>query len=258
VAPNGELRIARAWCHPPPREGLEVSKIRSALTFSVLLVCVPLVSGQTTPPDPLGHRLRLSFFEYSGSTDGGPKVYFSRFKGILRDKLSVLVEELPKTGADFAYLRRLSLEPAGEGGFADRLSSERAVEEYWENSRSLLLFRGVLSSNKDQDFFAQSRIYLGELRGGLASSSVSVRLPIRSDEYPTTSDTHSLIVYYALARDAIRMGDESSHVIELLSRCQDKISDLKRQAKLPQNLVEIEAEIKRALTEARSPKGLKP
>ena len=54
-----------------------------------------------------------------------------------------------------------------------------------------------------------------------------MRLPIHCDEFPTTSDAHSLVVYYALAQDAMRMNDDRSRVIELLSNAQDKVRDLK-------------------------------
>ena len=131
------------------------------------------------------------------------------------------------------------------------LSSEAAVQQYWDQSRSLLLFRGVLSSDAHDNFFAQSRIYLGSLRGDPLHPSVAVRLPIHSDDFPTTSDTHSLIVYYALAKDAQRIGDDRAHIIELLSRAQDKISDLKKQSPLAPNLVGIEKDIKHCLLVAR-------
>lgn len=180
--------------------------------------------------DPLGHRLKLSFFDYAGSQQGEPKIYFGRFKGILRDKLTVLVEELPDARDHFDYLQRLSLEPPGEGGLEDRLTTEESLQNYWDQSRSLLLFRGTLFSDANGPYFAQSRVYLGDLHGRLPHASITLRLPVRADDFPTTSDTHSLIVYYALAQDAIRMGDDRSRVIELLSRAQDRIRDLKSQS----------------------------
>ena len=195
------------------------------LTGISLLAVVSTGSGQTTVADPLGHRLKLSFFEYAGSGDGARKIYFSRYKGILRDKLAVLVEELPDSKGGFSYLQRLSLEPAGEGGLADNLTSAQAAQDYWDQSSSLLLFRGILSSDTSQNYFAESRIYLGNLPRDHSRVSVRVRLPIRSEEYPTTSDTHSLIVYYALAKDAKRMGDDRSRVSNC-ERRQDKVREL--------------------------------
>src|SRR5277367_644352 len=91
-----------------------------ALATSVLLMSVSdTLAGGT---DPLGHRLTLTLFEYSGS-QGESKVYFSRFKGILKDKLETLVEELPSSGKRFDYMRALALEPQGEGGLPDGLTT---------------------------------------------------------------------------------------------------------------------------------------
>jgi len=197
--------------------------------------------------DPLGHRLKLSLFRYAGTEEGEPKIHFSRFKGILRDKLTVLVEELSGPGENFEYLRRLSLDPDGEGGLEDRLTTEDAVQNYWAQSRSLILFRGSLFSEDSKSYFAQSRLYLGDLSGDLPHASIAVRLPIQSDEFATTNDTHSLAVYYVLAQDAMRMHDYPSRVIELLSHAQDKVRDLKVHGALPPALVELEDAIERAL-----------
>ena len=64
--------------------------------------------------DPFGYRLTISLFRYYGANDGEPKIYFSRFKGILQDKLIVLAEEIDARQPDFDYIRGLRLVPDTE------------------------------------------------------------------------------------------------------------------------------------------------
>jgi hypothetical protein len=220
-----------------------------ALAMGVLLTADSASNAAST--DPLGHRLTLSLFEYSGS-QGESKVYFSRFKGILKDKLEVLVEELPASGKRFDYLRALALEPQGESGLRDGLTTEASVQDYWSRSHSLLLFRGVLSADNSGPYFAQSRVYMGDLRGGFAQPSISVRLPISVDEYPTTSDTHSLMVYYTLAQDAIRLGDDPANILDLLSRAQDKVRDLRHRSQLPPPIEQLSKALESAIADQRT------
>lgn len=198
--------------------------------------------------DPLGHRLKLSFFQYLGSKQGSESnVYFLQFKGILRDKLTILVEDLADGSDRFEYLKHLSLDPSGEGGLEDRLTTEAAQRNYWDQSHSLLLFRGTLSSQHGGQYFAQSQIYLGSLHGRFPHPSISLRLPIQVQELPDTNDTHSLIVYFALAEDAIRMHDEPSVIIELLSRAQDKVNDLRKAHALSPSILDLSRVIEQAI-----------
>ena len=223
---------------------------------AVLLLLVvnnqPDFSLAGTVKDPHGYRLKLSFFEYEGAAGEEPRIQLGRFKGILRDKVTVLVQELQSTPNRYLYLRALALIPIPAS--EDKLTSENDVQQYWEVSRSLLLFRGTLFSDA-AGYFAQSRLYWGDLRGGMSQPSISARLPIKSEEFLNTNDTHSLIVYFALAQDAIRMGDDPAAVIELLNRAQDKIRDLKSAGPLSPPLAELDRAVQKALKEQKGKGG---
>ena len=221
--------------------------------FAATMLLVPMCAAAPATPsagqtDPLGHRLKLAFFQHAGAEQGESQNQIGRFKGVLRDKLTVLVEELPARDAQFAYLQQLSLDPPGAGGYEDLLSTEEKLQTYWNQSRSLVLIRGTLFTEPNGSYVAQSRLYLGGLRGPLAQPSVAVKMPIRCDEVPTTSDAHSLIVYYALARDATRMNDEPARIIELLNHARDKARDLKARNALTPALAEVAAAIDSSLS----------
>jgi hypothetical protein len=207
--------------------------------------------GASVPADPLGNRLTVSVFRFAGSEEGEARTHFSRFKGMVRDKMTVLVEELP----EFGYLRGLKLEPPGNDGFEDTLTDEIAAQQYWRLSRSLILLRGSIVPETGNGYYAQSRLFLGDLRGSLPHPSVSVRLPISSEQFGNTNDAYSLAVYYALAMDAVRTGERPARVVMLLSRAEDKIRDLRR-GSVPGDVDAIQGAVERAISLEKTRSGL--
>jgi hypothetical protein len=224
----------------------------------VLTLLVGPVPGAAQGPGTaglLGPRLKISVFHYAGSDSGDAKTHFSRFKGILRDKVTVLVEEMAGGGPEFGYLGRLALEPSGDDGFPDNLSSDSAVRNYWDRSQSLILLRGIIMPENGKGYFAQSRMFLGDLQGRLARPSLSVKLPIADSQFGNTNDAHSLAIYYALATDAQREGARPAVVIALLSHAQDKIRDLRRRGPLSPETAELEKAVEQTIADL---KGRRP
>jgi hypothetical protein len=233
---------------------MKITSIIAASRFFILVLLLVVAAPQTGSGDgpsgeidPLGRRLKVSLFRYAGSEEGEPRLHFSRFRGILRDKITVLVEELTGASSKFGYLKDLTLEPPGNDGLPDKLGSEAAVQKYWAGSRSLILLRGSIVPEKDKSYSAQTRIFLGDLRGSMPHPSLAVRLPINEEQFANTSDSHSLTIYYALAMDAARLGNEPAHVMTLLSRAQDKIRDLSRRGSLPPAVIEVQRAVERAI-----------
>ena len=145
------------------------------------------------------------------------------------------------------------MEPNDKDAFDDTLNSEELVHSYWKKSHSLLLFRGTIFSNDGTNFFAKSRPYFGDLRGEYPHPSAVVQLPIEAEQIGMTNDTHSLIVLYVLAMDAIRTHDKPDQIIALLTKARDKINDLKRPGRLPlpPDIIKLEESISHALEEQK-------
>lgn len=227
------------------------------VSFLSLLLTVGAARGDSNDRaqgggDPLGPRLKISLFRYAGAEEGEARTHFSRFKGILRDKITVLVEESVGSWPKLTYLNSLSLEPGGDEGFEDKLSSEAAVQSYWAGSRSLILLRGSMFTDSQRNYTARTRLFFGELRGALPRPSLSLNLPINEDQFSNTNDSHSLAIYYALAMDAARLRYEPSHVINLLSRAQDKIHDLSNRGSISPAVMEIQQAVDKAIAAQKS------
>lgn len=197
--------------------------------------------------DPLRHKVTVSLFQYAGADEGEAKNHFSRFKGILRDKMTILVEELTAGTTRFDYLNLLSLAPPGNGALPDNLTNEAAARNYWTQSRSLLLLRGSIVPETGGTYFAQSRLYFGGLSGTLPAPSLSIRLPIDGEQFSNTNDAHSLALYYALAMDAARLEEPPASVLALLSKAEDKIRDLTRRHALTPEVLELQKAVERAV-----------
>lgn len=174
-----------------------------------------------------GPRRTIVLFDYSGAEQGEAKNQYSLFKGALRDKMTVWLEELADLRSGAPFLDDIRLHPQGSASLPDTLAGPRDVEEYWRRNRALELLRGGVLPG-DGSFSVQSRIYLGDLRGGLGSPSVAVSLPIAGSEFANASDSHSLVTYYALAMEAKRLGCPSGVVVGLLGRAREKAADLVR------------------------------
>lgn len=190
------------------------------LLLAPALACDPQAAGGAP-------RRTIVLFDYSGAEQGEAKNQYSLFKGALRDKMAVWFEELADLRRGAPFLDDLKLHPQGGSSLPDTLAGPRDVEEYWRRNQALELLRGgVLPRNGS--FSVQSRIYLGELKGGLASTSVSVGLPIVSSEFANASDSHSLVTYYALAMEAKRLHCPPGVVVGLLGKAREKATDLVR------------------------------
>ena len=194
---------------------------------SPLLACVLgllwLPASACDPQAAASARQTIVLFDYSGAEQGEAQNQYSSFKGALRDKATVWVDELADLSEVAPFLGDLGL----GGPFPDTLTRTSDVKEYWRRNQALELLRGSIFP-VDGSFSVMSRIYLGELSGGLGSTSVLVSLPISPNEFGNANDSHSLVTYYALAMEAKRLQCSPGVVVGLLSRAREKAADLDR------------------------------
>lgn len=192
-----------------------------------LLVCLlgllSLPASACDSQAAAGARQTIVLFDYSGAEQGEAQNQYSRFKGVLRDKTIVWGDELADLSEAAPFLGDLGL----GGPFPDTLTRPSDVKEYWRRNQALELLRGSVFP-VDDSFSVTSRIYLGELSGGLGSTSVSVSLPISPDEFGNANDSHSLVTYYALAMEAKRLQCAPGVVVGLLGKAREKAADLDR------------------------------
>ena len=182
-------------------------------------------------------RITIPLFRYAGTDVGEASNHFTRFQSIIQRKLTTLSGEAQYSYAheqsspqartqQLGYLGKLSLSFPREGPQPDNLRTLLQREDFWKNQNALLLFRGELWTDKTKPYVL-SDIYLGDLRGSFPAQEVRVKLSIQPESVPKTLDSHSLIIYYALAMDARRLGCDPAIVNALLAKARSILSDLR-------------------------------
>ncbi len=202
-------------------------------TLALILISLVLATRPAGAQSPSGDascpgadeppRLKLALFDYAGAEQSEAQAHFSRFRQIIRRKLSQVAEEMLASGVAFDELEDLSVFVAGE----DTLASRSAVRRYANQPDILKVLRGDIAK-VDDHFEITSLIFLGARKGPLPREEVIVTMPVDQREYANTRDGHSVIAAYALAVDAAQRGCPSAMVTSLLSYAQNKIADIRR------------------------------
>jgi hypothetical protein len=191
---------------------------------AVLLTAAPAALACDPAIDPLGPRAKVYLFDYGGAESDDARDRHSQFQAAMLDKAERWGEELSRLGVDADYLEQLQVIKAGKDALAGKPA---LVGRYWKDSHALQLMSGIVDGASGQ-YSVRSRMYLGELRGGLESSSLLVGMPITASQFGNVMDSHSIVTFYALAVDAERRHCDRAVAIALLNSLNEKVSDLKR------------------------------
>ena len=206
----------------PPRRASPVACRRVAVLALVLVAeaafgCDPAV-------DPLGPRARVYLFDYGGAESPDARDRQSQFQSAMLDRAERWAEELSRLGIDTDYLEKLEVVKVGP----DTLAGKPArIHEYWSRSHALQLMSGIVESAGGR-FNVRSRLYIGDLRGTLDTSSLVVGMPIVASQFGNVMDSHSIVTFYALALDAERRRCDRAIAIALLNSLDEKVTDLRR------------------------------
>jgi hypothetical protein len=184
----------------------------------------PSALGCDPAVDPLGPRAKVYLFDYGGAESPDARNRFSQFQSAMLDRAERWAEELSLLGVGADYLRELQVIKAGPDTLA---GSPAQVRDYWTRSHALQLMSGIVDG-ADGQFSVRSRMFIGDLRGSLDSSSLVVGMPIVASQFGNIMDSHSVVTYYALALDAIRRRCDRAVAIALLNSVDEKVTDLRR------------------------------
>ncbi|NOQ78109.1 MAG: hypothetical protein GQ546_01775 [Gammaproteobacteria bacterium] len=169
----------------------------------------------------------VALFEYEGVSEGGvSSAKFGVFKGILKDKISNLKREVLQGDAQgFDYLEEVYVNFRDK----DTFDKSEGINLWLKNQTSVLcLMRGTIVSDDNITYLVKSNFHLGELKGTFPYDTVNITLPVSSKEFGNTQDSHSLVILYALAMDAKRLGHDKSHIARFLNSANNKLADIKR------------------------------
>lgn len=189
---------------------------------------------------PAGERLDIAVAKYSGRDE-----HFQLFRASLKDWMIAQADELSSAYPDVKYLARLRLIDKNQNAFP----SAADLERYWKESDVLQIFEGRISAEASNQYFVQSRIYLGELRGELPQRSILIEAPFAIREYADTRDSHVAVLFYALAMDAERVDPRRRVLIaSLLKVSKDKLRDVsgRNNGRLTQELLRLQGAVDKA------------
>ena len=209
----------------------------------------PLASGSiavelspvTTP------RAELALLPYRGVESEGPSSQaFGVFQGILEDKIMNLSQELlvrPELADQqtLGELRLARIEADGEDGLG--LRQKLGV---WQQRHSLGLLTGTLTRDTaaaGDRFVVNSQVFIGDLDGLPNGRSVAVSMPVGPEQFRNTRDAHALVMLYALAMDARRLGLPPDVITAYLSAAFDIAATLPPEHELSAIAERVEQEL---------------
>jgi hypothetical protein len=197
---------------------------RVRVAIVLLLAPAPAAMACDAAVDPLGPRATVYLFDYGGAESADARDRHSQFQAAMLDKAERWGEELSRLGVGADYLEQLQVIKAGKDALAGKPA---LVGKYWRDSHALQLMSGIVDGASGQ-YSVRSRMYLGDLRGALESSSLIVGMPIAASQFGNVMDSHSIVTFYALAVDAERRRCDRAVAIALLNSLNEKVSDLRR------------------------------
>ncbi|MCK5322577.1 MAG: hypothetical protein KAJ45_00480 [Desulfobulbaceae bacterium] len=191
----------------------------------------------------------VALFQYEGVGEGGlSSAKFGVFRGILKDKISNLKREVLQGDAHgFDYLEDVYVNFRNK----DTFTKPEGINRWLKNQVSVLcLLRGTIVSDDNVTYLVKSNFHLGELKGLFPYDVVKITLPVSSSEFGNTQDSHSLVILYALAMDAKRLGHDKSHIARFLTSANNKLADIKRRGGvLSGDLIHLETALMQATNE---------
>lgn len=143
--------------------------------------------------------------------DPAAQSQFQQFRDALANRIFAISQSFSSRGAAFEYVDRLKLFNDGPS-----LASAAELRSFWDDSHSLQLVRGQLESAR-QPPTVRSLIYLGDLAPAPEHSGVQLDMPVTADSFSRNQDSYSVVMLYALARDAQRTKRPKDVVVAFLS-----------------------------------------
>jgi hypothetical protein len=189
---------------------------RNILGFclSIIISIAAVAEAQENNP-----RTNAYLFKYHG-----PKVPFDQFRGILKDKIWTLRDELELLNVDEKYDHHKKIKLQEQKEFLP--SDYDDVEDFWNvNKEALELLSGTILIRNGK-VYVFSRAFLFMLKGSLQKKSISIKLELEDKEFGSVRDTHSLVILYAIAMDAKRLNYPNDVVVSYLSKAKQIAEDL--------------------------------
>jgi hypothetical protein len=170
----------------------------------------------------------VAIFQYKGANSPLSKDKYETFQQIIEDKIDNLKREVFQSDLQApAYLQDIEIMVHEQDTFTRR----SGIKRWLKNQSSVLcLLRGAIVSDDNVTYMVKSNFHLGELTEYFPHDVVKIDLPVVKSEHANTKDSHSLVLLYALAMDAKRVGSDSHHIARFLTSALNKLADMKRRS----------------------------
>jgi hypothetical protein len=178
----------------------------------------------------LGPRDIVKVAHYSGAEGDRGGAALSQFMALLKDKYDQWKEDVNKiVPADKFLSLHLDLDET-EVKSGKTIDADDASNILMKVPKTLEVLWGLIfieANGQPTVPEVRSSIYFGELGG--KRTKVTVPLQISPNELGLASDSHSLVTYYALALEALRLGCPVHVAAGLLSQAKEKAADLAKE-----------------------------
>ncbi len=225
------------------------------VSLIIIVICLYIscnfyLNARAAPDKEINPRLFVSVFKYSKVHSDQEENEFKEFIEIIRTKILKLAEELKIKGYNFNYLGQLKTsmvldEKTGKPKIFE--GSMQELDEHWKRSGALEVLNGRLR-HQDKIITVRSNVFLGELKGELATPIITLDMPISDNEFDSTRDSHSLVTLYAMAMDAKNRGRPPYEIISILSEANAIAEDFKKD--MP-GIQTLQSAIKKSLDEQK-------
>ncbi len=212
--------------------------------YLALPLAILLAAGSSLWAAP---KNEVVVYDYFGVGSGESQEKFDMFRGILNTKITRMKTQLPAALGGLEHISKLHPD------FKNKTTAMNTDDIHlWLQNRgtALVLLTGTVATEDGQNYLVISHIHLGELQQYLPYDPIVIPLPISVTEFGNIQDSHSLVIFYALAMDARRLGAESHLVAKLLAMAKEKLADVDaRSDQLSADLVVLKEAIEKAEAE---------
>ncbi|MEO1091115.1 MAG: hypothetical protein AAFX81_10805 [Pseudomonadota bacterium] len=159
-------------------------------------------------------RSTVHLFQYGSTNAPASATAFLDFRDLMSEKLPRLASELladDDRAGGLTNLDALALQPVqADGGDgleppSARIPNLQRRRQYWRDTGALALLTGRVKGSDPASLVIRSTFFLGELGQPTRRETLDVELPFTAAVYDTTNDSHSVVLLYALAMEALGM-----------------------------------------------------
>jgi len=204
----------------------------------------PMLAKELGDTECKNKQYSVNLFKYHGSEANELYTGFNQFRGILKDKIITMVEEILSSNPNCDYLAHLNL-----CFINDYLpDSYDQIIDFW-NRNSIIQPLELLSGAmflEESSIIVQSRAHVNTDQSNnekieiKSIKSFNIKMEIKPEEFGSIRDSHSVLILYALAMDAKRKNLPTNIISEYLSKAYSLSKDL--QIKKISKLLEKELE----------------